>query len=458
MNNPKQAKTVNIRKVALDVFLEIMEDNVFCDQALHHAFEVYTLEKRDRSFLMRLVEGTVERCLEMDYIIGCFSKLPVSKMKPVIRGILRLSVYQLFYMDQVPDAAVCNEAVKLAEKRKLHNLKGFVNGVLRGIIRGKETISYPDREQDPSAYLQLRYSMPEWIVTDLTEQYGVERTERIFAAFFKKQGNVTVRCMLSKCSAAQLTDSLRQQGVAVRSGALFPFALQLGQFDTLTQLRAFQDGLFQVQDESSMLAGVAAQIKPGDMVLDICSAPGGKAMHAADLLAGTGQVTAADLTQKKLDKIKENCGRLGLKNVQVVRNDATVFREEWRGMADVLLADLPCSGLGVMGHKCDIKYKTSRRDVEELARLQRNILSAAVHYLKPGGRLVYSTCTIHRLENERNAEWLEQEMGLCPVSIEQVLPDRLRGLTGEKGYLQLLPDMAGTDGFFVSCFQKRNAE
>ncbi len=450
----QQKKPADIRELAFDIFLEIMEEDAFCDRALHDAFENHTLDKRSRSFLMCLVCGAVERCIEIDYVIGRFSKVRVEKMRPAIRGILRLGVYQILYMDSVPDAAVCNEAVKLAAKRGFYRLKGFVNGVLRAVARGKGAISYPEKENDLLDYLRVRYSMPEWIVNDFLEQYGEEQTEEILKAFFEKPKEVSVRCMKSKCQPEELRRALEKEGVSVTSGRLFDFALHISGYDSIEKLSAFRQGMFQIQDESSMLVGAVAGVRPGDTVLDICSAPGGKALHAADILAGSGRVVAADISESRARRIRENVRRSGVSGVDVIVHDALVHRREWEESADVLIADLPCSGLGVIGNKCDIKYKTAKEDVAALAELQRKILTVAAAYVKPGGRLVYSTCTVHREENEKNAEWLKKALGFTPVSIEKDLPPALRGRTGERGWIQLLPGMAGTDGFFVACFEK----
>lgn len=444
---------VNIRKLALDLLIQIMEEEVFCDKALHAAFEKNILEKRDRSFLMRLVEGTVERCIELDYIINQFSKVKTTKMKPVIRNILRLSVYQIFYMEQVPDSAACNEAVKLTVKRKMQNLKGFVNGVLRNIIRSKDSISYPDKA-DRVQYLSVRYSMPEWIVKNFIKEFGEEETEEIVSAFLQEKEGLSLRCMTSRFTVSEVRETLERDGAVVSDGKLLPYALRLQGYSSLKELVAFKTGMFQVQDESSMLVGQIAGIKKGDTVMDVCAAPGGKTLHAADILGESGIVLSADLTKEKTALIRENCERLGVKNVMVYEQDATVCREEWIGKADVLIADLPCSGLGVISKKCDIKYKTKPEDIPSLSKIQRNILRVAANYVKSGGRLIFSTCTIVQEENLENVRWIEKNLPFSLVSIEEKLPEKLRGQTGSDGYLQVLPSKTGTDGFFISCFQK----
>ena len=449
----RTGKEINLRKLALELVIKIMEESVFCDKALHQALESHILEKRDRSFLTRLTEGTVERCIEADYIINCFSKIRTEKMKPVIRNILRISVYQIFYMDHVPDSAVCNEAVKLTAGYGLHHLKGFVNGVLRNIIRNRDAIPYPDRK-DFLPYASVRYSMPEWIVKRFSEEYGKETAEEIFQYFLKTDRPLSVRCMQSRFSIERLRESLTGQGAHVGNGRLLPYALEVSGYASLKELSAFQQGMFQVQDESSMLVAEIADIHPGDIILDVCAAPGGKTFHAADILGESGTVISADLTKDKVKLLQENRKRLSCSNVEIVLQDARLLRKEWIQKADVVIADLPCSGLGVIGKKCDIKYQTKQEDIAALAKLQREILSVASQYVKPGGRMVFSTCTIAREENEENAEWITENLPFRSVPIQDRLPAVFRGLTGKDGYLQILPNQAGTDGFFLSCFER----
>ncbi len=452
--NAGRSAPADIRKLALELLLEIMEGGAFCDKALHAAFEKYFLEKRERSFLMRLVEGTVERCIEMDYIIDLYSKVKTAKMKPVIRNILRMSVYQIFYMEQVPDSAACNEAVKLAVKRKLQSLKGFVNGVLRAVVRGKESVAYPDKS-DMERYLSVRYSMPTWLVCRFVGRYGAGEAEKIFAAFLEEGGGLPIRCMVSRFSEGEVQKALEQEGVTAARGRLLSYAFSIRNYPSLRELTAFQRGMFQVQDESSMLVGQIAGIREGDTVIDVCAAPGGKTLHAADILRGSGVVVSADLTREKTDLIRENVKRLLVKNVEVYEQDAAVLREEWIRKADVLIADLPCSGLGVIGKKCDIKYKTKPEDIRSLSAIQRQILTVSAEYVKEGGRMVYSTCTIAQEENEDMVRWIEENLPFALVSIEDGLPEPLRNGTGKEGYLQVLPSRTGTDGFFVSCFVRK---
>ncbi len=447
---------VSVRRLALDALLEISEKNAFCDQVVHRMLQEHPMDKRDRAFFQRLTEGTVERQITIDYVLNQFSSVKVGKMKPVIREILRMGAYQFLYMDQVPDSAVCNEAVKLVQKRKIPQLKGFVNGVLRSVARGRDRIAYPPREEF-LLYLSVKYSMPEWIVRRFADAYGEAGAEEICAGFLKGAGRISVRCQGSRYSVDEVRESLESQGVTVEPGVLFPDALRLKNIRSVMELEAFRRGMVQVQDESSMVVGAVSGIRPGDVVMDLCAAPGGKSMHAADLLEGRGLVISADLTEEKVERIRENADRLGYDNIRYHVQDARIFREEWEERADVVIADLPCSGLGVIGKKCDIKYKTRPEDILTLSKVQREILQTLCRYVKPGGRLVYSTCTMAGEENEDNVAWMEEYLPLVRISMEELLPEPLRGGTGGEGYVQILPREGLLDGFFVAVFQKEDA-
>lgn len=418
-------QAVNVRAVALELLLEITGEHAYSHVALRGALERYQyLEKQDRAFLTRLTEGTMERLLELDYIIGQYSTVPVKKQKPVIRNLLRMSVYQLFYMDRIPDAAVCNEAVKLAQKKGFGNLKGFVNGVLRKIAREKDRIAYPD--------WSVQYSTPEWIVRQWREEYGEETALRMLESQYETRP-LTVRVNLAKISRAGLRDRLESEGVCVQEIEELDCALAISGYDYLRALPSFREGLFQVQDVSSMKAALLAAPRPGDYCIDVCAAPGGKSLHLADLLAGTGMVEARDLTDQKTDLIRENMERAGVRNMKVVRMDAVVPDEASYEKADIVLADLPCSGLGVLGKKRDLKYRMTPEQQKELAELQRKILGTVWRYVRPGGTLIYSTCTVHREENEGNTRWF---LDHYPFLLKE--------------QVQMLPGEGPWDGFYIA--------
>jgi 16S rRNA (cytosine967-C5)-methyltransferase len=443
------------RELAMDILVDIDKKKSFSHLALNDTLRNYQyLEKKDRAFLTRLCQGTIENQIQIDYIIDQFSKVKVRKCKPVIRAILRMSVYQLKYMDQVPDSAVCNEAVKLAKKRGFKNLTGFVNGVLRSIAREMDQIAYPDSKKYPIQSLSVRYSMPEWLVKRWITEYGTEPTEKILESFLKIS-KTTIRVHKSNGTIEELKASFMQEHVMVSDGEFMEEALKISGYDYLESLTAFEEGRFQVQDESSMLVGRLADPKEGMLVVDVCSAPGGKSLHVADLLHGTGKVISRDLTDYKADLILQNKERLDCSNVEVQVHDALELDPELIGKADIVIADLPCSGLGIIGKKHDIKYNITEEQMKELAQLQKQILSVVVQYMKPDGIFMYSTCTINPDENQRNVQWMIENLDLETVAFDELMPKRLQIETAKEGYIQLLPGIHPCDGFFIAKLKKR---
>lgn len=425
------------RELALAVLLEI-EKGEKSHLVLRSVLEKYQyLTKQERAFLTRIVEGTVERRLELDYMINQYSKVKVNKMKPVIRNILRLAVYQMKYMDQVPDAAACNEAVKLAVQKGFGNLRGFVNGVLRNIARNLDKIEYP-KSEDTVSYLSVKYSMPEWIVQMWLKDYGTEKTEEILEGFYIERPT-TIRVNENQISREELTEKLQSEGVKVEKHSFLQSALLISGYDYLGALDSFCQGDFQIQDAASIQVAESAGIKEGDYIIDVCAAPGGKALHAAQILNGTGFVEARDLTAYKVSLIQENIWRMGFSNIEAIQQDATVFDEASEEKADIVLADLPCSGLGVLAKKTDLKYKMTAETQKEVADLQRQILGTVHRYVKPGGVLIYSTCTICKSENEENVKWFVENHSDFELEWEkQIFPGR------------------ETDGFFIAKFSRRS--
>lgn len=448
--------SLSLREMALEILLEVERNGAYPNVLLKQTLDKYLyMEKQERAFLTRLVEGCVERKLTLDYYLNQVSKTPVNKMKPVIRCIMRMAAYQIFYMDAVPDSAACNEAVKLAQKKGFQTLKGFVNGVLRNLSRQKDEITMPDEEKEPVKAFSVKYSVPEWLVHKVIRDYGAENAKAMFESLYENVGATSIRVNNSKISTEECVNLLKKEGVHVERAAYVENALEISGYDSLAFLETFEKGYFQVQDVSSMLVGLAASPKSGDKVMDICAAPGGKSIHVADLLNGTGHVEARDLTDYKVSMIEENIARCGFENISAKRADALVFDEAAKETADIVIADLPCSGLGVLKKKSDIKYRMSQSQIDELVQLQRAILKNAVTYVKPGGTLVYSTCTIAREENDMQVDWILENLPLQLVSLRDCLSDKVLENTEREGVLQLLPGREKTDGFFLAKFQKK---
>ena len=447
----------SIRELALDALVEIQKEGHQCHKVIGRTLEKYQfLPRQDRAFFTRLVEGTLEYRIMLDYIIDCFSSVKTSRMKTVLREILRMSVYQMKYMDSVPDSAVVNEAVKLAQKKGFYQLKGFVNGVLRTTAREIGQVRYPNWS-DPVRYLSVNYSMPEFLVQKWLDEYGFVDTEAVCRSFLETHP-VTVRVRQTANDQEETLKSLRDQGVRITPAPYLDYVFYLENYDHLSALDAFRKGRIAVQDLSSILAVEAAGLKKGQLVLDLCAAPGGKSLLAADKMKGYGLVVARDLTPYKVDLIRENAERSQAINISVEQADATEADPAMFGKADVVLADLPCSGYGVIGKKPDIKYRANDRNQEELVAMQRRMLANAVKYLKPDGVLLYSTCTIGSEENRNNVEWLVENFPVKTESLEGYLPQELIGETARKGYLQLLPGIHPCDGFFIARFRRLEDE
>ena len=447
-------KSVNPRELIVDMLIEITKNGEYSHVVIGQTLEKYQyLSKADRSFLKKVTNGTIEQMIYIDYILNHYSKVKVNKMKPMIRSILRSSVYQLYFMDRIPSSAVCNEAVKLTAKRGFHNLKGFVNGVLRTIVREECKEILPPKEH-VTEYLSVKYSMPEWLVKQWTMAYGKEQAEHMFTHFLRKK-NTTIRCNNSKITSIKLKEKLTEDGVKNIMDTPLSYAFEISGYDYLTGLSSFREGLFAVQDMSSMLVAEAAGVQENNVCIDVCASPGGKTLHVADKLGGTGKVLCGDVSERKAEKIMENVERMGFENVAVHVWDATEFEEELKETADIVLADVPCSGLGVIGRKPDIKFKMNPEGMEELIPLQRKILANVKSYVKPGGVLMFSTCTVNERENQENVNWfIKENTEFTLEDFSEQMPESIKPLV-KNGQLQLLPGECNTDGFFIAKLRRK---
>ena len=443
---------INTRELIMEMLLLVEQKKEYSHVILKNVLDKYDyFDNADKSFMKKIFEGTLERRIEIDYIISLFSSVPVNKLKPVIRTILRMSVYQIVFLDSVPDSAACNEAVKLAELKKFHQLKGFVNGVLRNVARNKGNIEYPSRTKEPVRFLSVTYSMPEWIIQLWMNAYGIETvTVMLESLLSEKQVSIRMKPDLSGEQRQELIGKMENSGIVVTQSPYLDYAYRISNLEGLTKVPGFLEGFFTVQDVSSMLIGEIAACKEGDRIIDVCAAPGGKSIHLAEKLKNTGMVEARDLTENKVAKIQENIDRMGLKNIKALVYDALETDEKSFEKADIVIGDLPCSGLGVIGKKADIKYNVSKESLLEITQLQKQILKQVLNYVKPGGAFIYSTCTINKAENEDMVQWIIQNFPYGLESIDPYIPAILQSETTKCGYLQLLPGVHQTDGFFMA--------
>lgn len=430
---------INSREIILETLLEILENKKYSHLVIGQVLSKYEyLERKDRAFIKRVCVGTTEQLIKIDYILNLYSKTKTDKMKPFIRTLLRMSVYQIIFMQSVPDSAACNEAVKLAVKRSFGSLRGFVNGVLRTISREKDSISYPDERVNPVQHLSVQYSMPEWIVIMWVSEFGFEKTKEILEALLKERP-LAVRMdeNLNEEEIRQLVSEIESENITIKKSKEYSYAYLLGQIENIHKVPGFLEGKLMVQDIGSMFITEMAQIKENDNVLDVCAAPGGKTLHAAAKLAGSGSIEARDISSYKVNLIQENIERSPYQNITTKIWDACVRDESVIEKADVVIADLPCSGLGVMGRKADIKYRVQSEDLQEIAVLQRKILDTVYAYVKIGGTLLYSTCTINREENQKNRDYILKHLPF------ELIEEKL-----------LLPGSGEWDGFYMAAFRR----
>ena len=411
---------MNSRAIAASILEKTLEEGGKSHELLQAAFRQNPgLDARERGFITALVHGTVGEALAMDFYLAQVSRTEIARLKPYLRGVLRMGLYQLLRMDRVPASAVVNESVSLVRKRYGEGLTGFANGVLRAAVRKTDW-------KAPQGAAAV--SLPEALYTYLEALYGAEKALSIGRSYLEAPV-LWGRVNESRIRPAEAASLLEADGYAAQAHPLFPFALRLerkrGEASLpLEQTRALREGLVQLQDLSAQLAVLAADPRPGGKVLDLCAAPGGKSLQAADLMRDSGEVIACDLTEAKCRLIRENIEKNGFSCLKARQADATAFEADFEGAFDLVIADLPCSGLGTASRKPEIKYRVTKEQIAELAELQRQILANAVRYVRPGGKLLYSTCTITKEENADNALYIENELGFKPVPLaERSEPD-----------------------------------
>jgi len=409
----------------------------------------------DKSFLTELVYGTIRWRGNLDWIMGQF--IPNNKLKrlqPEIVEILRLGLYQLFFLDSVPDHAAVNESVELAKKHGYDGVSGLVNAVLRRAIRDRSKISYPDVQSDPVGHISARYSHPEWMVRRWIERYGVDETIQLCSAN-NLRALLYIRTNILKTSRDQLISSLREEGAKAAASCNLPESINVVDLpSSVSKLSSYRQGWFQVQDESSMLASHILDPQPGETVIDACAAPGGKTTHVAELMQNKGKILAFDTDARRLPLILKSCQRLGIAIVEVLEADARNLEDHLPvEKADRVIVDAPCTGLGVLRRNVEARWRRTPGQLKVFPELQYAILASAARHVKPGGILVYCTCTI---EPEENQQVVARFLNAHPqFQVESVLPFlsaelQAKHLVTEEGYMQTYPHLHDVDGFFAA--------
>ena len=437
----------NSRELALKILFQVNEEGAYANLALDKAlFSCKDLDPRDRGLITEIIYGSVKYRGKLDYVLNQFAKTKVKKMDHWTRNNLRMALYQIMFLDKVPDSAAVDESVKLA--KKYGRSDKFVNAVLRNYLRGKDTMQWPDKTKQPVEYLCVEYSFPQWMVERFVRQYGMTDTEKLLQ-YYNQPAPLWIRTNTLKISREALKTQLEQEGIVVSESRYTPEGLQIHSAVNLHQLKAFQQGLFTVQDESSMLVALAAEPDKDMRILDVCSAPGGKSTHMAQLMKNTGSIYACDIHKHRLELIEENCKRLGITNIKTVEQDGTVLTRRWQEPFDVIVCDVPCSGLGVLGRRADARWSKESEDIAGLCGIQKRILEEAAQLVVPGGTLIYSTCTI---TPEENQDMVEQFLARHPeYEADNTITDCWLNMDKEtNGYVQFLPFIDDMDGFFIA--------
>lgn len=448
---------ISAREAALKALREVDEKGAFANLALDGVMERHLMEPRERALTTELVYGTSRRRNTLDWALERFASRPMAQTTVWIRNILRLGAYQLLYLDKIPVSAACNEAVELAKRYGHGGTAKFVNGVLRALARSAATLDFPSPEKDLTGHLSLRHSHPGWMVERWLKRYGLDEAVALLEAN-NTTPPLTLRVNRLRTDREKLRQDLEGEGVEAVETGLAPDGLTVKGVGSLTRLKAYRDGLFAIQDESSMLVAPVVAPKADQVVIDLASAPGGKATHLAELMGNQGKIIAVDIHEHRLNLVKENCRRLGVEIVGTMTADAREVGDLLADQGDAILVDAPCSGLGVLARRPDARWRKDPADIPGLVALQQEILESAARCLRPGGTLVYSTCTIEPEENQGVVgEFLRRHPEFEPVELWPYLPVGLwRENTLSQGYVQLMPHVHGTDGFFIARLKKRD--
>lgn len=439
---------INAREIAINTLVDINQNNAFSNLSLNKHIP-QGVNPKDENFIREITYGVLENKVYIDYILSKLSKIKLKKIHPMIMEILRISIYQIVFMDRVPESAAVNESVKLAKKYGHKGSSGFVNGVLRTLIRDKENIIKIDTK-DKVQYLSIKYSHPLYMVKLLAKDYGIEFTEEILKSN-NERPYLNIRVNTLKIEKKILKSKLIDLGFEVLDGKYANDTLIIINPINITETEEFKNGFFIIQDESSQLVAQIMNPIPNSYAVDVCSAPGGKATHMAQIMGNKGKILARDFYYHKIELIKENNKRLGIDIIDLEVYDATKRDENLIDKVDYLLIDAPCSGLGLLRRKPEIKWNRKEEDIKELKTLQWNILNTVKDYVKNNGILVYSTCTILKDENINMIDrFLKENKEFKFIPFDKEIQNKEKLDTLGDGYIQLLPHIHGTDGFFIA--------
>lgn len=446
----KSVRPTTAREVALEVLTAVEEEGSYSNLVLNQMLNRIRLERADIGLATELVYGTISRLNTIDYFLGQFVAKGLNKLQPWVRNLLRFSFYQIYYLDRIPAHAAVNEAVNIAKRRGHQGISGMVNGVLRNVIRRREELVIP---QDLSAAkrISLQHSFPEWMVARWIKQYDEATAEQICISN-NEAPSVSIRVNTHRTSRTAMLELLQSEGYEVEISPLSPDGILVHGGGNMALTSWYQEGLISVQDESSMLVAEAVQVQAGMNVLDCCAAPGGKSVHLAEKMNNNGHIVANDIHEHKRQLVDDQAERLQLSIIETTVGDALTLAERYpAGSFDRILLDAPCSGLGVIRRKPDLKWNKSMADIKEIVQLQKQLLQNMSTLLKPDGILVYSTCTIERSENEAIVEsFLHQNKQFEVVPFAPITTNH--ATTG----VQILPQDFHSDGFYIAALRKNS--
>lgn len=436
---------IGAREVAVNTVMQVFENKAYSNIVLNNNLSQCNLADKDKALATELVYGTIKYRYAIDKILKTFLEKKFDKTDKYILNLLRVCIYQLRYLDKIPEFAAVNEGVNLAKTNVSVGASKLVNGVLRSYLRNKNKDYY--NKENINEKLAFSYSFPQWMVKLFIEQYGEVVGEKILDGLNKRPA-VTVRVNSTKGDFEQVFHELEKNEYNVEEGSICPEAIRIVRGKSVEENPLFKKGAITVQDESAMLVAPSMDLKEHMTILDLCSAPGGKTTHIGELMNNTGKVLAFDIYEHKLRLIEENTERLGLSNISLSILDATKYEESLSEKADSVLIDVPCSGLGIIRKKPEIKYNKNAKELQEIVKIQRKIMTNAAKYVKQQGVILYSTCTLNKEENEENIKWFINKNP--EFTVEKVYFGKSDNIIyHEEGFATILPN-SYMDGFFVA--------
>ena len=440
-----------VRGAAVRLLNRVERSDSYLDRVLDAELRNTDLNDLDKGLLTELVHGVLRWQNKLDWVLNGFSHGNFQKSEVNIKNTLRVALYQILFLDRIPHAAAVNEAVELIKRIRGEKVGGLVNAVLRNIIRNIEGIRYPDPNEDYVQYLSVMYSHPHWMVKRWMKRFGQEETQKLLVANNERPG-LSLRINRLKAQPAEFRSMLDQQHISYKGSTVIDFFVKAKSLTRIGQMELFRRGFFTIQDESAILPCLLLDPQPGERVIDLCAAPGGKTTAIAEMMKNQGEILAVDKYEVKLSYIKAACDRLGLHNVKPMAVDGSTLESD---LADKVLLDAPCSGLGVLMKKPDIKWKREITDILKMARMQRELLDNAARLLKPGGILVYSTCTTEPEENQGMVDrFLSEHPGFSAEHAGKFVSPTV---VNASGAVETFPHQHGMDGSFAVRLMKKAA-